>query len=705
MRRPLIGLSVALFVSVSVARAQTPAELAQTATYVAAFQNPDGGFAGKVGGESSLGSTSSAIRALKYSGGSVRDVPACIAYVKSCFDPKAGAFAPKPGGTPDVRTTAIGLLAVAELKIATDEMTDGAIKYLSNAKEFEDIRIAVAGLEAVKKTSPDVPAWAEKVKADRNPDGTWGRGSGQPFATGGAAVALLRMGLELDKRDAVVAALKAGQMSDGGWSKDDGPSTLDASYRIMRAFYMLKEQPDVDRLRSFIARCRQSDGGYANAPGGTADLAGTYSATIITRWTRQLTGEPPIVETAAFAPLFNGRDLTGWEGDTSLWTARDGMLVGKSSGIKHNDFLATEKPYGDFVLKLTFRLVNGEGNSGVQFRSVRIPGHEMSGYQADIGENYWGCLYDESRRNKVLVQGAPKAVEALNKTGWNHYVIRAMGNRIRLSLNDLPSVDYKEDDSTIARDGKIGLQIHAGGPTEIQFKDILIQPLPSPTADTSATPGFHLRTLKSGDEERKYTVFLPNGYDGQRAFPAVLFLHGSGERGEDGVISAQVGLGAAIAQQPDAYPLIAVFPQARKTWTADSDDAKAALAALDEVMKAFKVDESRVILTGLSMGGAGAWSIGAAHPERFSAVVPVCGRGMTEMALALKDSPLWTLIGDDDSDRLLKSTREMVAALRSAGASPKSSEYRGVGHNSWDRAYSDSALIDWMLAQKREDRP
>ena len=106
------------------------------------------------------------------------------------------------------------------------------------------------------------------------------------------------------------------------------------------------------------------------------------------------------------------------------------MLVGHSPGINHNEFLATTRPYGDFILALNFRLVDGKGNSGVQFRSVRVPHHEMSGYQADIGEGYWGCLYDESRRNKVLVPASQEALKALNKTDWNHYAVRAMGDQI-----------------------------------------------------------------------------------------------------------------------------------------------------------------------------------------------------------------------------------------------------------------------------------
>ena len=128
-------------------------------------------------------------------------------------------------------------------------------------------------------------------------------------------------------------------------------------------------------------------------------------------------------------------------------------------------------------------MIDGKGNSGVQFRSVRIPHHEMSGYQADIGEGYWGSLYDESRRNKVLVPARDEALKVLNKTDWNHYVVSAAGDKIVLSINGKKSVEYHEPDAAIARSGLLAVQIHAGGPMEVQFKDVMIQPLPIPTAD------------------------------------------------------------------------------------------------------------------------------------------------------------------------------------------------------------------------------
>ncbi len=401
----------------------------------------------------------------------------------------------------------------------------------------------------------------------RNADGTFGQGPTQAFETGGKAAALLRMGVTIDRQDAVVAFLKSAQRPDGAWGRKEGGSELDSTYRIMRFLFMAKEKPDLDRLTAFIAKCRHSDGGYGVEPGAEASLQGTYYASVILRWARLLNGEPALVETAGFQPLFNGKDLSGWDGESTLWSARDGVLVGTSPGIKHNEFLATSGSWGDFVLKLTFRMTGSESsNSGVQFRSVRIPGTEMSGYQADVGQNYWGCLYDESRRNKILVPASEAAVKAIHKDGWNQYVIDAKGDHIRLYLNSVQSVDYHEAESNIARAGRAAVQIHAGGPMTVEFKNILIQPVPTPKADSSVEPGFHLRTLSSEKGGRKYAVSLPKGYDGKTVFPVILFLHGSGERGEDGILPTQAGIGPAVFNNRDAFPAVVVYPQAKTTW-------------------------------------------------------------------------------------------------------------------------------------------
>ena len=692
---------VALAGALAPAFGQTPAEFAQTAEFAAAHQNKDGGFAAKAGELSSLGATNSALRVLKHVGGSVPDILGCIKYVKACRD-AGGGFAPMPGGKPGVVITAIGLMAASELKIADPAMIKEAMDYLGkNANGFEEVRMAIAGLEAVHGSSPDFSKWNELLQGMRKPDGTWGEGPEQAFTTGGAGAAVLRMGLKLDKREAVIAALKAGQRPEGGWSKDAGPPDLGATYRIMRALYMLHERPDSERLLAFIARCRQSDGSYASKPGGAGDLSATYTATIVIYWLRQLLGVPTVVETAGLTPLVNSKGLTGWEGDMQLWSNKDGMLIGHSPGIDHNEFLSSTRSYGDFVLSLYFRMIDGKGNSGVQFRSVRIPHHEMSGYQADIGEGYWGCLYDESRRNKVLVPARDAALKALNKTDWNRYVVSAAGDKIVLSINGKRSVEYHEPDAAIARSGLLALQIHAGGPMEVQYKDVLIQPLPTPTADKPIAPGFHLRTVKTDQGARKYSLYVPEDYDGTRVFPVILFLHGSGERGEDGITPAQTGIGPAIFNRPHGVPALVVFPQARQTWAAGSPDSDAALKALDDVMTSFATDPHRVILTGLSMGGSGSWQLATAHPERFAAVVPICGRGKPEDAAKLKTLPVWSFCGDADRDQTVLNMRSMVEALQKEGSSPRITEYRGVGHQSWDRVYNDPEVIDWMLAQRK----
>jgi hypothetical protein len=193
----------------------------------------------------------------------------------------------------------------------------------------------------------------------------------------------------------------------------------------------------------------------------------------------------PCVVTASdeegFVPLFNGRDLTGWQGDTKLWLVEDGMLVGRSPGIQHNDFLTTTGTYRNFVLRFQVRLVDGQGNSGVQFRSQRVPppSHEVAGYQADIASGWWGKLYDESRRRRVLAGPEPEVIERILKPAdWNDYEIRAEGNRIMLSINGTTTVDYTEEDPEIAREGIIATQVHSGGPMEVQFRKLRIQQLP-----------------------------------------------------------------------------------------------------------------------------------------------------------------------------------------------------------------------------------
>jgi hypothetical protein len=182
-------------------------------------------------------------------------------------------------------------------------------------------------------------------------------------------------------------------------------------------------------------------------------------------------------------PLFDGKTFTGWEGDTgSVWRIEDGALVAGSLEKKQekNNFLATEKKYGDFELTLKWKLEGTEGfvNGGVQFRTARIPNHhEVSGYQADLGKGYDGALYDESRRKKMLAQPSPEVLAKAQKPlgEWNDYRIRAEGNRIQIWLNGVQTVDYTETEPNIDTTGIIAVQIHGNATSIVRYKDLMIE--------------------------------------------------------------------------------------------------------------------------------------------------------------------------------------------------------------------------------------
>jgi hypothetical protein len=193
----------------------------------------------------------------------------------------------------------------------------------------------------------------------------------------------------------------------------------------------------------------------------------------------------PLGVPAQAAALFDGRTFAGWDGDTNqTFRVEAGAIVGGNlqAPVPRNEFLCTTRPYTNFVLRLKFKLLGGpSANAGVQIRTQRIPNHnEVSGYQADMGDpGWWGCLYDESRRNRVLAQADTDAVNRVLKRGdWNEYVIRCEGRRIQITLNGLRTVDYSETQPDIADYGIIAVQIHGGPPSEAWYKEITITELP-----------------------------------------------------------------------------------------------------------------------------------------------------------------------------------------------------------------------------------
>jgi hypothetical protein len=184
--------------------------------------------------------------------------------------------------------------------------------------------------------------------------------------------------------------------------------------------------------------------------------------------------------------LFDGSTFAGWNGDTSaVWRIEAGAIVAGDPDrpAPRNEFLATNRSFRNFELRLEYKLDCGmKCNAGVQIRSERIPNHhEMIGYQADIGPGWDGCLYDESRRRRLLAKADPDVVAralAASRDGWHDYVIRCEGPRVRLSLNGVETVDYEEPDPAIPHQGAIALQIHASMTGAIRYRNIRITELP-----------------------------------------------------------------------------------------------------------------------------------------------------------------------------------------------------------------------------------
>ncbi|MCS7467541.1 DUF1080 domain-containing protein [Stieleria sp. ICT_E10.1] len=183
-------------------------------------------------------------------------------------------------------------------------------------------------------------------------------------------------------------------------------------------------------------------------------------------------------------PLFDGKTLDGWNGDTQWFRVQDGAIVAGSATekIPANQFLCTNKTYRDFELSVDAKLVGQGNNAGVQFRTKRIPNDtEVIGYQADIGfmpnGTCWGALYDESRRRKFLAESPELAMKTVKRGQWNTLKIIARGDRIQIFLNGVQTVDYTEQDPDIEREGVIGLQVHSGPPLEVYYRNVRLKEL------------------------------------------------------------------------------------------------------------------------------------------------------------------------------------------------------------------------------------
>ena len=248
----------------------------------------------------------------------------------------------------------------------------------------------------------------------------------------------------------------------------------------------------------------------------------------------------------------------------------------------------------------------------------------------------------------------------------------------------------------------------------------------SVTSAQNVETGFLNRTILLEGTEYRYQVFVPRDFRRSTTWPVILALHGGGEYGNDGLRQTAFGLAAAIRQHADRFPAIVVFPQSLADGTPgwQLKGGEAALAAVDKAIAEFNGDKSRVYLTGHSAGGNGSWYLAFHHPERFAAVVVVCGfvsgfRGATSgvwyppiapasapdryaaVAKTVSTLPIWIFHGDADPTVSVEESRHMAAALKEIGANVQYTEFPGVGHNAWSPAYERADLVAWMLKQRR----
>ena len=239
--------------------------------------------------------------------------------------------------------------------------------------------------------------------------------------------------------------------------------------------------------------------------------------------------------------------------------------------------------------------------------------------------------------------------------------------------------------------------------------------------------GFLNRALTLDGVEHRYQVYVPRDYRSSQAWPVILALHGGGERGTDGLIQTEVGLGRAIRRHMYRFPSVVVFPQRTQEGTPagwQGLGARVALAALDKTLAEFNADTSRIYLTGLSMGGNGSWYLAYHHGDRFAAALVICGwvgeRGSASASVAfpgiappsesdpfaavarkVAGLPIWIFHGDADPVVPVAESRGMAEALRTLKADVQYTELPGVNHNSWDAAYDRADVIEWLFKQRR----
>jgi hypothetical protein len=258
-----------------------------TLRYIHRLMNDDGGYRiSAAAAPSTLEPTRSCLRSLRVLEDQPGDRRGLGLFILSCYDPVTGGFSDLPGQTPEVRATAMGLMALVETRQARGERPQKAAEYLAmHAKTPAEIYVAVAALDAAGMKAKDPAAWLAPFESARNADGTYGKTA---YETASAVVTILRLGGMVAGRERAAKQLNEAQDVSGGWAAADGHVNLAGTYRVLRALHMLKEKPDLARVREFIGKCRNTDHGYGAEPGQPSAANPTYYAVTMLGWIEEM---------------------------------------------------------------------------------------------------------------------------------------------------------------------------------------------------------------------------------------------------------------------------------------------------------------------------------------------------------------------------------------------------------------------------------
>ncbi len=464
-------ISKTLLLIVLAVNSDHSAELA----FVQKLQTPSGGFVSNLPVDSTvaetptLRTTRTAIRAHRLLGGQLVNREAAVRFLYGCYDPASGGFGAQPGLKPDPISTAVGLMICKELKLPTDDLLARGLRYLNDhTQDFEQLRMVAPALEEFGETVPKAATWLKLIASARNADGSFGSGRGQARLTALYTVAEMRLRGTIDK-EKIVRVLQAGQRDDGGFGNDEANgSDLESCYRVVRVLHRLDALPkSSEKLRNFLARCKNADGGYGREPNQPSSLHGTYYATIIRLWIDTHYYDFDGIELGSLPMQWNIDKTHGglgsdWQVIRDSKLARGNVLKQTASDGRNRQFnlCVSDQSFQDLEMSVELRAESGkiDQGGGLVWRYLDAQNY----YTAR-----WNPLESNFRMYKV-VNGVRSQLDTAQAVGnaTQHHKIRIVnvGRDLRGYFDNQLLLEAEDDQ--FSEWGRIGLWTKADAVTE-----------------------------------------------------------------------------------------------------------------------------------------------------------------------------------------------------------------------------------------------